>query len=62
MFSCEYCETSKNNYFEEQNKAASEMTEMTEVIAQDFLSGKSLSKPSCLNNTTKMPVTFKPEL
>ena len=62
MFSCEYCETSTNNYFEEQNRAASEMTEMTEVIAQDFLSGKSLSKPSCLNNITKMPVTFKPEL
>ena len=32
MFSCEYCKTSKNNFFEEQNKAASEMTEMTEVI------------------------------
>ena len=30
MFPCEYCKTSKNTYFEEQNKAASEMTEMIE--------------------------------
>ena len=62
MFSCEYCKTSKNNYFEEQNKAASEMTEMTEVIVWDFLSGQSFSQPSCLNNITKIPIAFKPEL
>ena len=33
-----------------------------EVIVWNFVSGQSLSKPSWLDNFTKIPVVFKPEL
>ena len=58
MFSCEYCEISKNTYFEEHLRmAASEVT-----LGEDFLSGQLLPKPSSLSSITKILVIFKPEI
>ena len=55
------CEIFKNTYFEEHlYTAASELTLESDI--RNFVSGKSLSKPSWLGNITKIPVAFKPEL
>ena len=56
VFYC--CEIFKNTYFEEHLcRAASELTLESDV--RNFVSGKSLSKPSWLGNITKIPVAFK---
>ena len=61
MFSCEYCEISKNTYSEEHLRTtASELTLGSDCLGP--FPGQSLSKPSRIINITKIPLTFKPEL
>ena len=59
-FSCKYCEIFKNTYFEEHlHTNTSEVTLGNDTLGR--FSGQSLSRPSWLNNATKIPVAFKPE-
>ena len=57
MFSSEYCEISKNTFFEEHLH-----TTASEVTLGSDCSEQPLSKPSCLRNVTSIPAAFKPEL
>ena len=61
MFSYEYWEISKNTYFEEHLcTASSEMTLESDCLGLSFW--RVAFKASWLNNITKIPVAFKPEL
>ena len=60
MFSCEYCEISKNNYFEEHLRtAASEVTLGSDCLGLSFWTVA--FKTIWLSNFTQIPVAFKPE-
>ena len=55
MFSCEYCKTSKSNYFEEYLRtAASEVTLRSECLGLPFWTGQSLLNQSFKHNLAHM--------